>query len=203
MTRPSRNPVWLGILLLPGLASFGSAVPVTNPGENATTAAPVPFGSGKNAWEVHPFNLMDLDGVPHGLTDWRGRVILLNFWASWCAPCQYEIREFVRYQEKWGPQGLQIVGIGLDEARKLSNVRRTLGINYPVLVADPTRESGLLKDWGNPSSAIPYTVVIDRSGEVRYTHRGPFGTETFEAFVLPLVDPGKTGPISQHTAAIR
>ncbi|RMG35078.1 MAG: TlpA family protein disulfide reductase, partial [Gammaproteobacteria bacterium] len=140
-----------------------------------------------NAWELPPFELKGLDGKLHQLAEWKGKVIMLNFWASWCAPCQYEIPDFVRFQERYADKGLQVVGLGLDEERKLRNVARTLGINYPVLVADLNDQANhaLLPQWGNPEQIVPYTVVIAPSGRMVYIHRGRMGEEEFNLYVKP------------------
>ena len=140
-----------------------------------------------NAWELKPFKLEGLDGKKHTLDEWKGKVIILNFWASWCAPCQYEIKDLVKLQSEYGEKGLQVIGIGIDEARKLANVKRTLDINYPVLVADPTRSTRLLSRWGNDRQIVPYTVVIDRDGTIRYIHRGQLTPDVFGEFVIPLL----------------
>jgi len=140
-----------------------------------------------NAWELKPFKLEGLDGKKHTLDEWKGKVIVLNFWASWCAPCQYEIKDLVKLQSEYGEKGLQVIGIGIDEARKLANVKRTLEINYPVLVADPTRSTRLLSRWGNDRQIVPYTVVIDRDGTIRYIHRGQLTPDVFGEFVIPLL----------------
>jgi len=135
--------------------------------------------------------LTDLDGHPHRLSDYRGRRLLLNFWASWCAPCQYEIPEFVKYQSEYGKRGLQIVGIGIDEERKLRNVARSLGINYPVLIIDPgdPEQTGILSQWGNDKQYIPYSVVIRKDGRITYIHRGVLDEEAFKEYVRPLIEP--------------
>jgi len=142
-----------------------------------------------NAWDLPAFQLKGLDEKTHRLDEWKGKVIMLNFWATWCGPCQYEIRDFVRYQEQYASQGLQIIGMGLDEERKLRNVARTLGINYPVLVADPVENPGLVGQWGNTTQIVPYTVVIDRDGRLKYIHRGQMEADAFGEFVLPLLVP--------------
>ncbi len=141
-----------------------------------------------NEREMKPFSLTGLDGVRHSLSDWKGKVVILNFWATWCAPCLYEIRDFVVFQERYKARGLQIIGLGLDDEKKLRNVQRTLEINYPVLVADPVDNSGLMKLWGNSSGVVPYTVVIDRDGRVAYVHLGLMNSEVFDEYVLPLLD---------------
>jgi peroxiredoxin len=136
--------------------------------------------------KIKPFFLTGLDGVKHSLAEWKGKVVVLNFWATWCSPCLYEIRDFVTYQKKYKTRGLQIIGLGLDEEKKLRNVQRTLQINYPVLIADPF--GGLMKQWGNGSGVLPYTVVIDRDGQVAYAYRGQMNRDVFDEYVLPLLD---------------
>jgi peroxiredoxin len=140
-----------------------------------------------NAWELQPIRLPDLDGTQRALADWSGKVLMLNFWASWCAPCQYEIPEFVAYQDEYAAQGLQIIGVGLDEARRLKNVARTLGINYPVMVIEEQAGASLMRQWGNDKGIVPYTVIIDRDGHIRYIHRGRMDKYAFEEYVKPLL----------------
>lgn len=132
------------------------------------------------------FALPGLDGRQHELAEWRDKVILLNFWASWCSPCQSEIRDLVTFQARYGAEGLQIVGIGMDDEVKLRNVQRSLGINYPVLLS---KSSGgtLMSRYGNREGVVPYSVLISRTGEVVYTHAGTIDGETFAEQVLPLL----------------
>lgn len=133
------------------------------------------------------FLLRGLDGQAHSLQDWKGKVIVLNFWATWCSPCLSEIRDFVAYQEKYKAQGLQIIGVGLDEERKLRNVQRTLEINFPILIADPVKDNALMRSWGNSGGIVPYSVVIGRDGRVARTHLGLITSETFNETILPLL----------------
>ncbi len=132
--------------------------------------------------------LTGLDGEKHNLADWKGKVVVLNFWATWCSPCLYEIRDLVAFQEQYQTRGLQIIGVGLDTENKLRNVQRTLDINYPVLVADPASNAGLMDVWGNRSGVVPYNVVLDRDGRVIYAHPGLMNREIFDEYVLPLLD---------------
>jgi peroxiredoxin len=134
--------------------------------------------------------LADLDGVKHRLSEWRGRVVLLNFWASWCNPCLKEIPDLVSAQADYRDRGLAVVGIGIDEARKLRNVVRTLAINYPVLVADPDSGGRLMQPWGNRIGIVPYTVVIDRDGRVAAVHQGPIRRDELDEILLPLLSAG-------------
>ena len=186
--------LWPGFFLVLLLAACDAGVEASGkdngmekpaPAKTATTALPERTN---NAWEMTPFHLEDLDGVKHSLEDWKGKVIMMNFWASWCGPCQYEIPEFVHYQKTYADRNLQLVGIGVDEKRKLANVARSLGINYPVLVLNPMDSRRLMRKWGNESGIIPYTVVIASNGRIKYIHRGQMDEEAFNTHVLPLLN---------------
>ena len=140
-----------------------------------------------NVWEMAPINLPTTQGKTHTLSDWKNKVIMLNFWASWCAPCQFEIPRFVGYQQQFAHQGLQIIGVGLDDIAKLKNVERSLNMNYPTLVVTQEKGAELLKKWGNKQQIVPYTVVIDRDGTIVYIHRGGLDDEVFNEYVRPLL----------------
>lgn len=141
-----------------------------------------------NAWELPPLILNDLNGQQRNLYDWHGKVIMLNFWATWCGPCQIEIPDFIEYQAQYADKGLQIVGVGLDELKKLKNYARTVGINYPTLQADPELQYSLLKQWGNPYGVLPFTVIIARDGHLVFMQQGILNRQNFDTFVKPLLN---------------
>ena len=172
-----------GVTMTDPMMSDASAA--TEKPKTATTSLPERT---INAWEMNPFFLQGLDGKTHSLSDWKGKVIMLNFWASWCGPCQIEIPEFVQYQNEYAGRGLQIIGIGVDEERKLRNVKRSLGINFPVLILDPMASGMFMAKWGNRSGIIPYTLVINNEGRIKYIHRGQMGQAEFNEYVLPLLN---------------
>lgn len=140
-----------------------------------------------NIWEMKAFELPDTKGDLRTLSDWKGKVIMLNFWASWCAPCQFEIPRFVRYQNTYADKGLQIVGVGLDDANKLKNVERSLEMNYPTMVIAQAEAGPLLEKFGNDQQIVPYTVVINKEGTIVYIHRGGLEDEDFNEFIAPLL----------------
>ena len=189
--RAGRTAAALALLGLGLALADGGAIDAVAASDNAhkTSTLALPSKT-NNAWELKSIRLPDLEGRQQELKDWSGKVIMLNFWASWCSPCQYEIPEFVEYQDEYADKGLQVVGIGLDEARKLKNVARTLGINYPVLVIDEQAGAALMREWGNDSGIIPYTVIIDRDGHIRYIHRGRMDEYAFKHYVKPLLTSG-------------
>jgi thiol-disulfide isomerase/thioredoxin len=147
---------------------------------------------------VPSLNLPDLDNKPHSLSEWHGKTVLLNFWASWCPTCQYEIPDLVRWQEQYGNRQLQVIGIGIDKSAPLGNVARSFEINYPILVVEPPRGPGLLEEWGDPNGLLPYSVIINSAGKIVYRHRGAFTQETFDFEVLPLLSPATETAIAKN-----
>jgi thiol-disulfide isomerase/thioredoxin len=115
----------------------------------------------------------DLDGRPRRLLEWQGRVLLCNFWATWCPPCREEIPLLVAAKQQWPASRLEIVGIGIDSADKIREFARTYKVNYPMLVADATA-IGLLRGLGNKSGGLPYSVIFDRSGAIAQRWLGAF-----------------------------
>jgi len=107
----------------------------------------------------------DLSGARRTLREWRGRVVLCNFWATWCAPCREEIPMLIAVREVFAAKGAEIVGIGIDQAAKVEEFARTYGITYPVLIAEADAIE-LMRRLGNALGGLPYTVVVDRVGAV-------------------------------------
>ena len=109
------------------------------------------------------FSLQSLDGKTMRLSDFRGKAVLLNFWATWCAPCKIEMPWFVELQKQYGPEGLQIVGVAMDDAstKDIADFAKEMGVNYPVLVG---KES--VGDAYGGVQFLPENFYIDRNGKV-------------------------------------
>jgi len=109
------------------------------------------------------FTLQSLDGKAVHLSDFRGKAVLLNFWATWCAPCKIEMPWFVELQKQYGPEGLQIVGVAMDDAspKEIGDFAKEMGVNYPVLIG---KES--VGDAYGGVQFLPETFYIDRNGKV-------------------------------------
>lgn len=140
----------------------------------------------KGAQTIFAASLPDLQGNKQPLSQWRGKVLVVNFWATWCEPCRKEIPEFIKLQEQFRSQGLLFVGIALDQKEKVAAYSKEAGINYPVLVGDWDAIE-LAKAAGNRQGGLPFTVVIDRSGKINGIHLGGISQADMEAMFKPLL----------------
>jgi peroxiredoxin len=154
----------------------------------------VAAGVGLAVWDRAPRNadallalsLPDTGGDRQSLSQWHGKVLVVNFWATWCEPCREEMPEFVRAQSEFGARGLQFVGIAIDKPDKVDRFAKELQLNYPALIGGYDVVD-LTRDLGNPLSALPFTVVLDRSGRVVQTHLGPFKPKELRALIADLL----------------
>jgi thiol-disulfide isomerase/thioredoxin len=128
----------------------------------------------------------DLAGEQVSLERWQGKVIVVNLWAGWCPPCREEIPGLVRIQQKFAPNGVQIVGIAFDSAAKSREAAAELGINYPVLIAG-LEGIDLIRRLGNRAGGLPYTLVLDRKGSPVATHLGILSEADLERILAPLL----------------
>jgi peroxiredoxin len=132
------------------------------------------------------FSLPDLQGRQRHIRDWDGRVIALNFWATWCPPCLKEIPRLIKLQTKYGGRGLQIIGIALQKPAEVIEFAREHGMNYPLLAGElPVVR--IAEDYGNDIGALPYTVVIDRQGRIAFIKRGPVTVSEMQRVLRPLL----------------
>jgi thiol-disulfide isomerase/thioredoxin len=129
--------------------------------------------------------LRDIHGRPLSLADYKGKVVLINFWATWCPPCRQEIPDLTKLQRQYRNKGLQIVGITYPP-ETLSEVRgfaRKLRMNYPIALG--TKET---KARFTSNETLPMTVVIDRDGVVRTVIEGIMYRDEFDQKVKPLLN---------------
>jgi thiol-disulfide isomerase/thioredoxin len=127
-------------------------------------------------------SLSDLSGKSQTMSQWRGKVLVVNFWATWCAPCREEIPALMSVERIYASNGVQFVGIGIDSVSKIRDYAEEMRIDYVLLVGG-TETLGVMKDLGNRAEVLPFTVVLDRAGKVVYAHAGAL-TEALLGAVL-------------------
>ena len=115
--------------------------------------------------------LPDAQGAPVTLADWRGDVIVVNFWATWCPPCKREIPDFIEVYEQHRAQGVRFVGLSIDTPENVAAFAEQIGVTYPLLIgtADTLQLASAL---GNPAQGLPFTVILDRRGMIRHITLG-------------------------------
>jgi len=164
-------------------ASLAAGLVLRLSGEDQVPGAIPPASAAGGLMTVR---LPDIDGRPQTIEQWRGRVLVVNFWATWCAPCREEIPALMRVQEKLAARGLQIVGIAIDDIDKVRPYVAELKINYPILVGGLDGIE-LTRQAGNRLGGLPFTVVFDRKGGAAHSQLGGVNQQKLEALLEPLL----------------
>ena len=128
------------------------------------------LGSGDGA-ELLGAGFPDLEGRPRQLAEWQGKLLVCNFWATWCVPCREEMPLLADFRQRYVAKGAEVVGIGIDQAAKMRQFAKEFSIAYPLLVAD-ANALDLMRKLGNSAGALPYTVVLGPQGEVAHRRLG-------------------------------
>jgi len=149
-------------------------------------AGPLLLQSQSGAAELHAASFPDLSGTLRPLDSWAGKVLLCNFWATWCAPCREEMPLLQETRRKYASMGAEVVGIGIDRADKIRQFASEFYISYPLLVAE-TGGIELMRKLGNGEGALPFTVILDRHGAIAYRSVGILRREELEATLQSLL----------------
>jgi thiol-disulfide isomerase/thioredoxin len=128
------------------------------------------------------FTLTDLSGQQRPSSEWQGKLLLVNFWASWCTPCLEEIPLLVEAQARYGARGLQIIGPAMDEPEPIKAMVQRFRINYPVS-ANLNETDASSRALGNTQGGLPYSVLISRDGHVLKTVLGSLSREQLEDLI--------------------
>ena len=132
------------------------------------------------------FEHADLDGRQVSAANFDGKVVLVNFWASWCEPCVEEMPMLSRLQEEYKALGLQVLGIALDDEGHAATFASELSLSYPVLLGD-TDVVVTSRRYGNATGMLPYSVLIDRKGVLRWSRLGVLEEEALLDIIVPLL----------------
>jgi len=141
---------------------------------------------GRGAEALFGVALPDAKGREQSIAQWKGKVLVVNFWATWCVPCREEMPEFVKAQQEFGPRGLQFVGIAVDDVAKVEAFAAELGLNYPSLIGGYGAIE-LSRSFGNRLGALPFTIIVDRAGRINHTQLGPIKEAQLRAIIVQLL----------------
>lgn len=140
----------------------------------------------QQAVPLEAFSLPDISGTMTPIANWQGKILIINFWATWCPPCLKEIPEFIELQTEYAAQNIQFIGIAIDDVQLVEDYISFIDINYPILIAELEGEA-LVRKLGNSINAIPFTVIVNQQGQIIYRHPGELSKQRIRELVEPLI----------------
>jgi thiol-disulfide isomerase/thioredoxin len=168
------------------------------PAEAITEATPAAEPPAAVPDDLPDFTLADLDGTPRSIRSWEGKSMIVNFWATWCAPCRREIPLLKKLQADHGPEGFQVVGVAVDFREDVLKYAKDIGIDYPVLIGE---QDGLeaVNKFGQGSLGFPFTVFTDNQQRIVVFHVGEIH-EAEAAVLLGAVRKVNSGELTPQAA---
>ena len=172
------------------------------------------FGRGAPAPEVRParpasqvpglrpvFTLADATGTPRSITEWDGRALVINFWATWCPPCRREIPLLNALQAEYAPRGFEVIGVAVDFRDDVVAYMQDTPIGYPVLIGE---QDGLdaARAFGMETAGFPFTIFTDRGGRIVTVHVGELHRPE-AALILSAVEDVSAGRLDMEAARAR
>jgi thiol-disulfide isomerase/thioredoxin len=156
------------------IGHFSAAPKMTAPTASATAEA--------TPGVIYASSFPDVTGKAQPLGQWQRDLLVINFWATWCAPCKEEMPIFAKLQEKYRGKGVQFIGIAADTVSNVANFAQKTPVSYPLL-PDEARAIEFSKRLGNRLGLLPHTVVVAPGGEIVYTKLGVIVESDFEAIL--------------------
>jgi peroxiredoxin len=149
-------------------------------------SAPVDKITQANENQMPEFTLPDLSGKQRNIKEWEGKVLVINFWATWCPPCLKEMPEFEAMQKEFSDKGLQFIGIALDDAEPVKEFIASKKITYPILLGQD-QGTKLAHDMGNIVNTVPFTAIVDKKGNIASRKMGTLTKDELVTVVMPLL----------------
>ncbi len=172
------SPAARGLVVAATIAVIAAMAPFAARADDAKGAAAT-----KSLYATELKNLQD---QLQTLEPYRGKVSVVYFWATWCAPCQIETPKLVKLYEKFKDKDVVVIGIALDNADKVRAFTKKMGVDYPTLYGG-TSAIQIGRDLGNSEGAVPFTVILDKTGKIVETIKGDTPDGKLEAILAPLV----------------
>ncbi len=132
------------------------------------------------------FTLPDLNGQQQQFSQWNDKVVLLNFWATWCPPCRREMPDFVEVYKQYKDKDFIVIGVGIDDEDRIADFVKKLAVNYPILVGGQSAMQ-VSYQYGNNSGALPYSIIIDKNGIIRFRAGGLISRNKLISQIEPLL----------------
>ncbi|MGH8307314.1 MAG: TlpA disulfide reductase family protein [Gammaproteobacteria bacterium] len=195
----------IAILIAAAAAGFGvyewlQPMPHSTVTSMPLAASPQNAPAALSADQALALSLDDLSGNPHSLTDWHGKVLLVNFWATWCPPCREEVPLLVKLQAKYAARGLQVVGIATDEQSE-QDVRafvKKMVVNYPILMSD-NQSAQIISALGGTFIGLPVSILLGPDGRVLKIHSGELEPDEAENLVRNALKLPNAPPVTSIT----
>jgi peroxiredoxin len=167
------------VLLLAAGISIGAAVLGQYWVASRATPEAGPEGGPAQLETLPRFRLPDLEGREVASADWAGKVLVLNYWATWCPPCLNQMPLLASVQDARGDQGVQVVGIAIDRASDVKEFLAKHPVSYPVLIGNPEAVA-LARQIGNLTQGLPFTAIFDREGRRVFSRTGAWMSEDLQ-----------------------
>jgi thiol-disulfide isomerase/thioredoxin len=174
-------------ILAAAFAVFGAIAAVKNEAKGPLTTTYAPTGGSPHTAvsNLYAQSLNDLSGKPQTLSQWKGKPLLVNFWASWCGPCVQEMPELSELAAKDGGKRFNVIGIGIDSPANLVEFTKKTKVSYPLYVGGMSG-TDLSRELGNANGGLPFTVLIGADGQVRKTYLGRLKFDQLRADLAKL-----------------
>jgi thiol-disulfide isomerase/thioredoxin len=166
-----------GLIIIAALLALGGGIMVRGFLSPTEQTKPIPLPE---------FNLPDVEGNQHNISEWQGKIRIINFWATWCPPCIKEIPEFIALQEQYAAKGVQFIGIAIDDQESVEKYLASTKINYPILIGE-VNGIALAHQLGNIIDAVPFTLIVNQQGQIIHRQPGEFSREQIMAIIKPLL----------------
>ncbi len=132
------------------------------------------------------FSLQDTTGKQRSINEWQGKILIINFWATWCPPCLKEIPEFIKLQDEFQTKNVQFIGVAIDDQKAVKEYLNTIKINYPMLIGGD-EAIALSYQLGNIIAAVPFTVFVNPEGQIFHRQPGEIDREKVIEIITPLL----------------
>ncbi len=150
----------------------------------ATTQASI--SSDPHPEQLPSFTMKDTEGAVRNSSEWGGKILVVNFWATWCPPCLEEMPVLVELQAQYSSKGVQVVGVAVDNLEQVKDFMDVFGVNFPIMIGSDDAIA-LAQSMGNRISALPYTAIFDRTGKTIYAQPGKITKDGLEKTLKPLL----------------